>query len=185
MKWVSPQMLILLHKATGPLFCEYFSSLDPFGKSALAVNWAGETESHNWMEIAREYTEKWLHQQQIRDAVNKSALMTRELYYPFIDMFMMGLPHSYRNISTENGTVVKVTITTEIGGSWYLKRNDNKWSLSKKYVEQTTTEVIMAPDISWKLFSKSLRPDQIKNDLTITGDQKLGETALTMVSVMA
>lgn len=185
MKRVSPQMLILLHQITGPLFCDYFTSLNPFDNAAFAVAWAGETTSKNWMEIAREYTEKWLHQQQIRDAVNKPALMTRELYYPFIDIFMQALPHTYRDIAADDGTVVKVTITTDIGGSWFLLRTNSQWRLTKDFFEQPTTEIIIPPAMSWKLFSKSLRPEQIKKDITIIGDQALGTLVLTMVSVMA
>ncbi|QHS56958.1 hypothetical protein GWR56_15930 [Mucilaginibacter sp. 14171R-50] len=185
MKRVSPQMLIVLHEITGPLFCDYFKSVDPWGRSAFAVEWAGEMESRNWMEIAREYTEKWLHQQQIRDAVNKPGLMTPELYYPFIDIFMLALPHTYRNVLAENGTVVKTTITTDIGGAWFLVRADNGWTLSKENGVQPDTEIIIDPDTAWKLFSKSLRPDQIKDKVIITGDQELGQTVLNMVSVMA
>jgi len=185
MKRVSPQMLILLHEATGQLFCDYFKSLNPFDKSVLAVDWAGEAESKNWMEIAREYTEKWLHQQQIREAVNKPALMTRELYYPFVDIFMLALPYTYRTITADNGTIVKVTVTTNIGGSWFLIRNDNIWILTKDCAQAATTEIVIDPDTSWKLFSKCLRPEQIKNKVTIIGNQKYGEVALTMVSVMA
>ncbi|MBB5394655.1 maleylpyruvate isomerase N-terminal domain-containing protein [Mucilaginibacter sp. AK015] len=185
MKRVSPQMLIVLHKITGPLFCDYFKSVDPWGRSAFAVEWAGETESRNWMEIAREYTEKWLHQQQIRDAVNKPGLMTPELYYPFIDIFMLALPHTYRNVLAENGTVVKTTITTDIGGAWFLVRADDAWTLSKKNEVQPDTEIMIDPDTAWKLFSKSLRPDQIKDKVIITGNQELGQTVLNMVSVMA
>jgi hypothetical protein len=185
MKRVSPQMLILLHEATGKPFCDYFKSLKPFDKSVFAVDWAGETESMNWMEIAREYTEKWLHQQQIRDAINKPDLLTRELYYPFIDIFMLALPYTYRKISADNGTIVKVTVATEIGGDWFLIRTEDKWKLTKEHFKMPATEIIIDPDTSWKLFSKSLRFEQVKNKVVITGDQKLGETALSMISVMA
>jgi hypothetical protein len=185
MKRVSPQMLIFLLEFTGPPFCNYFMSLNPFEKSVLAVDWAGETESKNWMEIAREYTEKWLHHQQIRDAVNKPALMIRELYYPFIDIFMLALPHTYRTITADNGAIVKVTVTSDIGGSWFLIRTDGKWVLSKICSQTPTTEIIIDPETSWKLFSKSLHPEQVRDKVNIHGDQKLGEAALTMVSVMA
>lgn len=185
MKRVSPPMLILLHEITGRQLCDYVETLNPHDKAVLAVDWAGETESKNWMAIAREYTEKWLHQQQIRDAVNKPALMTREFFYPFIDIFMLALPHTYRAITAENGTVVKVSVTTDIGGSWFLTRNDNKWVLTKDCAASATTTIEIDPDTAWKLFSKSLQPGQIKNKLSITGDQKLGEIALTMVAVMA
>src|SRR5688572_11600298 len=39
MKRVSPEMLIFLHEITGPLYCHYLESLDPFEKSVFAVDW--------------------------------------------------------------------------------------------------------------------------------------------------
>ena len=185
MKRVSPAMLILLLEATGPLFCNYYASLDPFAKAGFAVDWAGETESKNWMHIAREYTEKWLHQQQIRNAVNKPGLFTREYFYPFIETFMLALPHAYRNVNAVNGTSIKITVTTEIGGSWFLSRSNDQWQLSKDAVNEPATEVRIEPDIAWRLFSKSLRSENVKSGIVISGDKALGETALTMVSVMA
>ena len=185
MKRISPAMLILLHETTGPLYCYYYASLDPFAKAGFAVDWAGETESKNWMHIAREYTEKWLHQQQIRDAVNKPGLLTREYFYPFINTFMFALPHTYRNVNASNGTVIKITITTEIGGVWFLSRVNDQWQLSNEVFDRPTTEVSIEPDIAWRLFSKSIRPEEIKTGIAISGDITLGETALTMVSVMA
>lgn len=184
-KRVSPQMLILLHEATGKLYSDYYASLDPLGKAGFAVDWAGENESKNWMHIAREYTEKFLHQQQIRDAVNKPGLMTRDYYHPFITIFMMALPHTFRNTVSENGTTVKLTVTTEIGGSWYLQRSDNQWKLIEEYDGNPASEVIVDPDDSWKLFSKSMRPEQLKDKIKIIGDQSLGQVALTMISVIA
>jgi hypothetical protein len=185
MKRVSPPMLIFLHKATGPLYSDYYKSLNPHDKSPFAVNWAGEDESKNWMHIAREYTEKWLHQQQIRDAVNKPGLMNREFFYPFMDIFMLALPHTFRTVDAEEGTTVKLTITTGIGSSWFLVRASNKWNLTTDFAGTVAAEVVIDPDTAWKLFSKSLRPEHIMDKVTISGNQQLGEKALTMVSVMA
>lgn len=185
MKRVSPQMLICLLEITNQPYHDYLKSLNPFDKSVLTVGWVGELESKNWMEIARQYTEKWLHQQQIREAVNRPGLMTPELYYPFIDIFMLALPYTYRSISADNGSIVKVTIPTDIGGTWYLLRSDDTWVLMKNLTEVPTTEIIIDPDVSWKLFSKSLQPAQIKEHVKIYGDEKLGATVLTMLSVMA
>lgn len=185
MKRVSPGMLILLHKATGKLYCDYYASLDPLAKSGFPVDWAGEKESKNWLHIAREYTEKWLHQQQIREAVNKPALMTEEFFYPFIDTFMYALPYTYRNIKAKQGTVVQLTISSEIGGSWCIHADNGGWQLAKEKQEVPASEIIIDPDTSWKLFSKSLRPEQVKDKIIIHGDRQLGETALNMISVMA
>lgn len=184
-KRVSPEMLIFLHEITGPLYCNYYASVDPFEKSVFAVDWAGEVESKNWMHVAREYTEKWLHQQQIRDAVNKPGLMTREFFYPFIDIFMLALPHTYRNVNADNGITIQINILSDIGGSWFLTRSEGKWLLNKKENKAATTEISIEPDMAWKLFSKSLRPEHVKDEIKITGNTKLAEVALTMVSVIA
>jgi uncharacterized protein (TIGR03083 family) len=185
MKRVSVEMLIFLLEATGPLFCNYLKSLDPLEKSVFPVNWAGETESSNRMEIAREYTEKWLHQQQIRDAVNKPGLMTKELFYPFIDIFMLALPYTYRNEGRPNGTSLEFTIPTDIGGSWYLVKNEDAWHLQKTEIKDPTSQLIIDADSAWKLFSKSLSPSDVKDKVVIHGDTGIASIALSMVSVMA
>lgn len=185
MKRVSPGILTLLHEATGPQYCSYYKSLNPFDKAGFAVDWIGETESKNWMHIAREYTEKFLHQQQIREAVNKPGLMVPAFFYPFIDVYALALPYTYRNVKAEEGTIVRVTVTSNIGGSWYLIRINDKWQLNKRMVAAPTAELILDPDTAWKLFSKGLSPDQVRDKVTIVGDAELAEVALTMVSVMA
>ncbi len=185
MKRVSPPLLILLHELTGPLYCDYYATLDPEAPATFSVAWAGEEESKNWMHLAREYTEKWLHQQQIRAAVHKPGLFTKEFFYPFIDTFMYALPHTYRSIQAENGMAIQLTIISEIGGSWYVIRENNEWILQKEYIGTPTSEVSLSPETAWPLFSKSIRPQEIMDQVMIKGDQSLGRVALEMVSVMA
>ena len=184
-KRFSPQVMILLHEATGRATSDYLSSLPPFEKSIFPVDWAGEKESKNWFHQAREYTEKFLHQQQIRDAVNKPGIMTPEFFQPFIGTFMYALPYTYRETEADEGTAVRITITTEAGGSWNIEMIDQRWQLLTNHSGDVDAEVIIEPDIAWKLFSKSLRPHEIRNQVTINGKQQLGEIALNMVSVMA
>jgi len=185
MKRVSPQMIIFLHEATGKLFCDYYASLNPFDKAVYSVAWAGQSESLNWMHMAREYTEKFLHQQQIREAVNKPGIMTREYFYPFIDTLMFGLSYTYRDIHAEERTVIKLSISGDIGGEWFLLRQHGEWLLTKENKSEVSSEVIIDPNDGWKLFSKSIRPNDIMNNVIIKGNRQLGEIALSMVSVMA
>ncbi len=185
MKRVSPAMLILLHEATGQQYYNYYKSLNPFDKAVFSVDWAGEAESKNWMHIAREYTEKFLHQQQIRETVNRPGLMVPAFFYPFIDIFMLALPYTYRNVMAEEGTIVKITVTSNMGGSWYLYRLQDKWELNKRSIATPAAELILDPDTAWKLFSKGVTPAEVKDKISITGDIVLAQIALTMISVMA
>jgi hypothetical protein len=185
MRRVSPRMLIFLLELTGPPFCTYYAKLNPFDDAAFPVAWAGDTVSKNWKHIAREYTEKWHHQQQIREAVNRPGLMSRELFQPFMEILMLGLPHTYRNVVSDEGTTIKLTVSTEIGSAWFLTRSHGAWVLGKQALNAPDAEIQIHPDIAWRLFSKSIRPLEILDQVTLTGDQELGKTALHMVSVMA
>jgi hypothetical protein len=83
-KRISPQVLISLMEEKSKEVVTYFHTLDPEGEAIFPVAWAGEERSANWFDIARDYTERWLHQQQIRLAVDKPGIMTRELYHPLV-----------------------------------------------------------------------------------------------------
>jgi len=183
-KRLSPQVLIELLEITGKQFYRALLTLDPIDYSIFSVGWAGEEESENWFHIAREYTEKWHHQQQIRDAVNKPGILTEELYHPFLETFMRAMPYTYRNVEATKGTVVRVTITGTGGGDWFLIKDD-QWQLSNMKIEQVNSHTVIDGNIAWKLFSKSWRRKDVLDYVKIEGDKKLGDVVLDMISVMA
>ena len=62
---LSPKVLIDLIEWADAQLAQLFHSLDPHGLAIFPVAWAGEVRSDNWMDVAREFTEKWHHTQQI------------------------------------------------------------------------------------------------------------------------
>ena len=130
-KRLSPQLLTELLEITGKQYTEHLHTLNPLDTAVFSVAWAGQSASPNWFHIAREYTEKFLHQQQIRDAVNKQGILTKELYYPFIDTFMYALPHTFRDVIAAHETVVTLVVTTDIGGRWNIVKSNDGWVLNK------------------------------------------------------
>jgi uncharacterized protein (TIGR03083 family) len=184
MKRMSPKTLLALLETTGKQYNQQMALQNPFGPAIFAVSWAGETASVNWFHIAREYTERWHHQQQIRDAVNKPGIMTRELYYPVLDSFMMALPYTYRNTAAAENTVVQISISGDAGGDWFLTKKEN-WQLSKANNLPVSARTIIGAEIAWKLFTKSWRKNDVLNYVSIQGNKDLGETVFDMISVMA
>jgi len=187
MKRVSPSQIIKMLEDAGKPYNEYLSSIDPFGPAKYSVAWAGEDESTNWFHIAREYTEKWHHQQQIRNAIGKTApLMTKELFYPCIDIFMRGLPHAFRNVAADNGYCVQITISGEAGGNWYLSKTVNGWALDKTSPNNApVASVVIPPDVAWKVFTKGISSTIAIDGSTISGDVELGEKVFSLIAVMA
>lgn len=183
-KRLSPAVLTDLLEENCPKASAYMASLDPQAQAIFSVGWAGEAVSANWFHIAREYTEKWHHQQQIREAVDKPGIMTAELYHPFLDTFMQALPFTYRHIPAPEGTVLQFTLTGVGGGDWYLIKKA-QWELIAAPAAPPTAHTIIEGTIAWKLFSKSWRRNDVLQYVTIEGDQRLGDVVLDMVSVMA
>lgn len=184
-KRISPSLLIELLELTGKEYYQELAKLDPFKPALFSVAWAGQTESPNWFHIAREYTEKWHHQQQIREAVNKPGIMTRDFYYPLINTFMRALPHTYRSILAEIGTTIRVIITSELGGKWLLIRGKSQWELRETQTEPIKTQIEIDPDTAWKLFTKGISSLEAEKKIKFIGDIQLGKSILSMVSVMA
>ncbi|SMD34590.1 TIGR03083 family protein [Reichenbachiella faecimaris] len=184
-KRLSPVVLKLLHQTTGPLVTDYYESLDLSDEAIFAVNWAGESKSLNWMHLAREYTEKWHHQQQIREAVGVDGILTREFFYPCMDIFFLALPYTFKSVKADEGIVIQTTISSDAGGSWFLKKGTEGWQLIDQPHDASDVLVEIPIEISWKLFTKSLRPHDIRHEVKISGDINLGQKVLEMVSVMA
>jgi len=184
-KRISPPLLIEFLEVTGAQVCEVLKSLDPFGPALFGVAWAGEEGSQNWFDIAREYTEKWHHQQQIRDAVHAPALTGRKWLFPVLDTFLRGLPHTYRETVADEGARIVFTVTGEAGGDWTLSREDGAWKLYSGGSEDSDCTVRMDQDTAWRLLTKGLPREEAAARVEFTGDAALGQPILGMLSVMA
>lgn len=182
---VSPQVLVELLEITGSQYAGYMNSLDPWAEAIYPVSWAGEEISANWFHIAREYTEKWIHQQHIRHAIGKEAeLLEKELFHPFIATTMCGLPYTYHKVEVPTGTSVAVRVTG-IEDEWHINKTDEGWVLRKETRLEPDSRVTLDKDTAWKLFSKGISPEEALPKATIKGNGDLGRIALDMVSVMA
>jgi hypothetical protein len=183
---VSPAVLTDLLEITGKPYCEYMQSLDPSAPAAIPVAWAGESESENWFHIAREYTEKWHHQQQIRHAIGDDGILLMERFYlPYLDTSMRGLPHHYRNVHAGAGTTIRFTVSGLNSALWYLVRANNKWELYSEYDATISCSVEIEKSVAWRIFTKGISTSEAQSCICVEGEQKLGNHVLGMIAVMA
>ncbi len=182
---IAPAVLIDFLAVTGPQVSAFFKSLDPHAQALWPVAWAGDEASPNWFDIAREYTEKWHHQQQIRDAVGVPGLTTRQWLYPVLDTFMRGLPHQYRDVDATHGTCLTVVISGEAGHTWTLCKDLAGWRLYDGQVNDVATYIRLNQDTAWRLFTKGLSPDEARTRILFEGDVALGSPLLNLIAVMA
>jgi len=181
---LSPRVICELMRHAGEQVCEYFKSLDPFALGG-PVDWAGPEPAPVWFDIAREYTEWWHHQQQIRDAVGKPGLKEARFFAPVIDTFLRALPHTYRNVEAEENTTVGVRITGDAGGRWILKQDNEKWRLFMDGQEISDAETTLDQDIAWRLFTRGITKEEALANAILSGNRDLAMKTLEMISVIA
>ena len=201
---MSTRMLIDLTEHVGRQADEYFAGLEPSAMGG-AVSWAGDGPMPVWFDVAREYTERWHHQQQIRDATGRPGLYERRLFEPVLDTFVRGLPHTFRGVEAAEGTGVMLVLNGAIDKEWLLVRRGGAWELFegretggcvnaevrgtwgaavlRPYEEKS--RVTLAAEKAWKIFTRGIRGAEAVRCAEIRGQRELGEKVVGMVSVIA
>ena len=185
---LSARVLIALMRVATRELREYFLSMDPDAPARFAVSWAGETRSANWFDIAREFTERWHHQQQIRLAIDRSGIMTPRLYQPVLDCFMRALPYSYRDVLAETGAVAQISIEGASGGDWFLSRQHDRWTLAtsdESHNPHIVSKTTIPEEIAWRIFTKGIYRDTARQRVVIAGDERIGSAVLGSIAIVA
>ena len=173
----------LMHTASRD-YCAHLRSLDPQAPAVLAVSWVGEEVSRNRFDTARELTERWHHQQQIRLAVGRPGIETRALYHPVLDTFMRVLPHTYRDVAAPSGSHLDVRVTGPAGDLWQLYRGDHGWRLTRGLTDAPVASVTIPGEVAWRLFTKGLTRAEAEQAVTVDGDRALGGHVFCAVAVV-
>jgi uncharacterized protein (TIGR03083 family) len=182
---LSPPVLIDAMKLACEQSAAFHESLDPFAPARFPVSWAGEETSQNWFDTARELTERWHHQQQIRFALDRPGIMIPELYHPVLDTFARGLPHLYQEINAPAGAAVVLHVSGECGGEWFLRKGSGRWDLVKKLDRGIASRVTIPQELAWRVFTKGIDRNAALRLIGIEGDRHLGEKVLDLTAVVA
>ncbi|MBI1800461.1 MAG: maleylpyruvate isomerase N-terminal domain-containing protein [Chloroflexi bacterium] len=181
---ISPRLLCDFLRLTGEQVSVYFQSLDPHALGG-PVDWTGPGPAPVWLDLAREYTERWHHQQHIRDAVGRPGLKEPRFFAPVLDTFARALPHTLREVDAPVGTAVVLTIHGAAGGRWWGLREARGWGLYRDVAGEPQAEVALDQEIAWRLLTKGIGKDEARRHATLNGDQALGLRVLEMVSIIA
>jgi uncharacterized protein (TIGR03083 family) len=180
---IPPSVLVEFLALSGNKVDAAFAQID-MAAEGVAVAWTGTGPSPYWLDIAREYTERWVHHQQIRQALGRPALLGRRWLHPVLATFMRALPLAYESIPAPAGTRVAFVIDGPAGGRWLLRRGEERWSLLADDGRSAASEVRIGQDIVWRLWTRLAAVDEARASIAIAGDPDLGIPAARVVAVM-
>ena len=180
----SPRVLVDLLAVTGPAVSELVAALPPHEPALFSVAWAGESQSENWFDIGRDYTERWHHQMQIRDAVGAPLLLARRWLHPLLDLSVRALPRAYEPVIAKDGTAIVFEVTGEEGEAWSMTRETEGWRVWRGVAPGPAVTVRADPDTAWRLLYNALPPAVAREKVSIQGDATLAAPLLSTRSVM-
>ena len=181
---LSPRLLVDLLETTGAWVADLLESLPPERPARFAVSWAGEAESQNWMDIGREYTERWHHQAQIRDAARRPLLLSPRWMEPLLNFSVRALPHAYSALPAPVGTSVALVIEGETSAAWSIVRGERQWQVFRGAPPTPDATVRATTDDAWRLFFNGLPPDAARTRLRVDGDPLLTAPMIGARSVL-
>lgn len=184
MRRISPQIITELMGRYDEELVSIFEGLNP-DESGLGVAWAGEMVSRNWFDVAREYTEKWHHQQQIRDATAREPLSAPDLFGPVLETFARGLPFALRDLEPREADRIAIETTGAMQLSWTLRHEAGGWTLWRGAEPDAGTSVSLPAEVAWRVWTKSMDRGAAREQIVVSGCEAVVDCIVSFVAIMA
>jgi uncharacterized protein (TIGR03083 family) len=184
MRRVSPRLLTDFLALVEPRLAEHLLALDPWAPG-IPVAWAGESASQSWFDVARELTERWHHQLQIRLAAGAPPLDDPRWSGPVFETFLRALPYRYRDTAAPAGTSLVVRIEGRERYAYTLRRDDGEWALFTGEAAEPAARIVLPEEPAWLLLTRGMPRDTARGRARIDGDPRLAAPFFGVVAVMA
>ena len=145
---LSPQLITGLLQWSGDQLDAYLGTVDLAGSSS--VYWAGEVPL--WFDLAREFTERWVHYRQIQEAASPGEHdQQHDPYLPLVlRTFVWAFPHQYQALAPA-GTAIALDIPGI--GAWILTRTATGWSLDEGHPAAPAATLRTTGEAAWRLLT--------------------------------
>lgn len=178
---MSPRLLVSSLAWTGEQITELWNEL-PHERVGEPVSWAGPDPAPVWLDAARDFTEYWVHRQQVLEALDRNEAHDPVVLHTVIDTFMRALPYTLRSQQRPVGTTFSFVVAGTAGGSWTVERQVDGWRLTGQ--DTSPNAVVLDAARTWRLCVRMLQPEAARRHAEIKGDHDLASAALRVISII-
>ena len=182
-RFLSARLVAEMLEFTGPKVAEILESAESSTPGEV-VSWAGPDPAPWWLVGAREFTERWVHHQQIRDAIGQPGLNGPSFIGPILASAMHGVPRAYEGLETPEDTTVAIDVTGRAGFSWAVRRDSDGWKLYEGLTREAATRLSVDQDTAWRFLMGMMGTDEARRKVTVEGDEGLAEPFFGAVSAI-
>jgi uncharacterized protein (TIGR03083 family) len=181
--FLSTRLVADLLEFTGRAVAEFLESVDSSAPSEV-VSWAGPDPAPWWLVGAREFTERWVHHQQIRDALGQPGLNGPSFVAPILATAMHGVPRAYEGVEAPEGTTIAIDVTGRAGFSWAVRRDSDGWKLYEGLTREATSRLSVDQETAWRFLMGMKGAAETRRKVTVEGDASLAKPFFGAVSAI-
>ncbi len=167
----SPPLLVqLLGWLTDPLVA--YVEADDGAAVTAHVSWASDSPTPRWLDHGRELTERWIHRQQVLEAVGRDTDLRSDLCRPVLDVLRWAYP--YRLAAHPAGAGDWVEIASDPPGpTWWFQHSGGAWQLvPSRPAGQPRARLGASLDQLWRLLTNNFVAGE-HGRLQLDGDEGL------------
>jgi hypothetical protein len=175
---LSPRLITDLLRWSGEQLDAHLGTVGLAGPSS--VYWAGEVPL--WFDLAREFTERWVHYRQIQEAALPAGHDHRpDEYLPLVlRTFIWGFPHQYQAPApAPAGTAIALEIPGT--GAWTLTKSATGWSLEEGQPAAPAATLRISGEAAWRLLTGA---SYDARQVQLSGDPALAEPLLRVRGII-
>ena len=181
---LSTRVLTDLYTRASTELADFVETLDLRATAVFPVSWAGETQSVQWLDIGREFTEAWHHGSQIRSAVGAGPFSDPSWLQAVLQIALHALPHAYREMQGPQTLSILIRITGRTSGEWTLHRRNGLWDMDEGSQPGAAAIATMSDEVAWRLFFNALPLAEAQSAVQLEGDTDLARPLLDARSVI-
>lgn len=181
---ISTRLLVDLLEQTGATISTLMEASEPGADATFGVAWAGQEHSPMWLDVGREFTERWHHQDQIREAVGAPAISGADMLGPVIRISLHAIPAALNAIERPDGTTVSIVANGPAAGEWRVVRRDGDWHFTEGAATEPDAR-LRARDLDLaRLLMHRLPEARIAELIKVEGDRDLAGAVTRARAVM-
>ncbi len=113
-----------------------------------------------WLDQARELSERWIHRQQLLEAVAAPSDLRADLAGPILDACSWAYPFRLRDHERAAGSHVEIDVVgTGLDRRWMLVSDGAEWSPGAAATGPIIARLGMTGEQAWRLLTNNYDPD--------------------------
>jgi uncharacterized protein (TIGR03083 family) len=152
---ISPRLAVELLDWLNAPVADTFAAHDPTARTAH-VSWASNSPVPVWLDQARELSERWIHRQQLLEALRLPSDLGETIAGPVLDALRHAYPYRLEAARSRERSV-EISISGELDRLWRLARRPGGWAFADDVGSPSAT-MSMTSEQAWRLLTNNYDP---------------------------